>query len=710
MLEIVHESEDRTFGVARVKEESTGRTITAVGPLFGLRGGEKVRLDGDWTRHPQFGERFRASRVEVAIPTQPDGIRKYLASGLVPGIGKELAARIVRRFGAETLSIIDSEPERLREVEGIGKKRLASLLARIRAERASRDALVFLQSHGLTTAQAQRVREKYGNGLVEAVRAEPYRLADEVFGIGFKTADKLALSIGVPPDSAERAAAAVLHVLAEAAEKAGHVYLPHDELVALVRRLVPAEQEAIARAIEEKRREGALAVEGTGEERRVFPEFLRRAEIETAERLAALARASRGKTFPAIDAGEAIALAEKGKAPFSPGQREALRAALARKLCVVTGGPGVGKTTVLRGLLDILVGKGVRVALAAPTGRAAKRLAEATGSAGAMTIHRLLGFNPHKGRFVHGPGHEIAADVVIVDEASMIDILLARDLLRGLPLEASLVLVGDADQLPSVGPGRFLRDVIESGIAVVARLTQVFRQASRSRIVESAHRILAGSLPELAPPPAGTDPAETDFHFVEKSDPAEARRAVVEIAAARIPLRYGLDARRDVQVLSPMRRGECGTDALNRALEERLLPGAPGPLFRKGAKVMQTRNDYDREVWNGDIGTVVAASAEEVVVDFDGRSVRFTRKAAGDLVPAWAITIHKSQGSEYPAVVLPIVDEHRILLQRNLVYTAVTRARRLVVIVGSARALATAVRNASVLERRTSLAERLRRA
>ncbi len=709
VLDLLYESGDRAYGVARLRDAATGRTIVAVGPLQGLRGGERVRLRGAWSRHPRFGERFSASAIDVSPPSSEEGLRKYLASGVVPGIGKELADRIVRRFGDKTLEIIDSDPERLREIEGIGRKRLATLVERLRAERSGRDAAIFLRSLGLNAGQAARARELYGEHLVETVRSDPYRLAAEIDGIGFRTADRLALSLGFAPDAPERLEASVVHVLAEAAEKDGHVYLPIEEAIAKVKALVGADARAIEDAIERKRLQGAVAVEGVAPDRRVLAEFLRAAEAEVAARLLLLARTAR-PAFPRIRAEEAIRWAEAEGPPYSPGQRAALRAALGRKLCVVTGGPGVGKTTVLRGLLRILVAKGVRVALGAPTGRAAKRLSEATG-AQAQTLHRLFGFNPRTGLFAHGPGDPLAADVVIVDEASMIDVLLARDSLRGLHPETTLVLVGDVDQLPSVGPGQVLKDLIESGVAAVATLSEVFRQAGSSRIVESAHRIRRGILPDLSP--RGGGGSISDFHFVEKEDPSEARRAILELACERIPRRFGLDGTRDVQVLSPMRRGECGAEALNRALEERLAPGAEevGPAaarFRLGAKVMQTRNDYDLELWNGDVGIVVAGDSGSLTVDFDGRRLRVPAASAENLVLAYAITVHKSQGSEYPAVIVPVLEEHWILLQRNLVYTAVTRGKKLVVVVGSRAAFAVAVRNASVRSRRTSLVDRLR--
>ncbi len=694
-------SPDGVFAVVSLQVEDQGE-VTAVGSLGGVRPGELIRAHGRWEDDARFG---RQLRVESYVPTTPaslEGLRRYLGSGIVEGIGPVLAERLVDRFGKETVDVLSRQPERLTEVEGVGPKRRDRIVEAWSSMTELRDVMLFLQSHGLNAQQAARVHRAWGRDAIAKIRVDPYRLAHEIRGVGFRTADAIARAVGVDTDAPVRLDAGVLHALAAATED-GHVFLPQPELLERAAALLDQPAERLGPSLDRL----ALAGRVVREEAGVFPAGLHRAELRLAGRLAAVRDAAR----PA-DATEVRAAIEGFETRFgltlAEAQRDAVRVAGRAKLMVLTGGPGTGKTTVVRAILDLLERGGRRVHLAAPTGRAAKRLAEATDRS-ASTLHRLLEYSPKADGFTRNREQPLETDAVIVDEASMIDLLLATHLLEAIPDHARLLLVGDVDQLPPVGAGDVLRDVIRSGAADVVRLERIFRQEGASWIVDNAHRVRTGQRPRSAPSAAG------DFFLVERDSPEDVARTVEHLITERIPKAFGLDPLEDVQVLTPMRRGVLGSEALNERLQARLNPSGDTLLrgsqrLRVGDRVMQTRNDYEREVFNGDLGRVQALDAEarRLIVRFDERDVRYELAELDALVLAWATTIHKSQGSEYPAVVVPLHTQHFVMLRRNLLYTAITRGRRLVVVVGNARALALSVANDRVELRHTRLAERLR--
>jgi len=719
---IVYSGGDGEFTVARLKCGGDAALVTIVGSLLGVPVGAALRVSGRHEHTARFGPQFRVARYTEVAPATLEGIRRYLGSGLIRGIGPEFAARIVERFGIETLEILDRDPSRIGEVAGIGPSRGRAIREAWAAQHEVRKVMVFLQGYGVSPAFAARIYKRYGTAAIARVRENPYRLAFDVWGIGFLSADKLAAALGIERESAARLEAGVRHVL-EAAAGDGHVFLPRGRLVREAAALLGVADAPVQDAIDRLARAGDVAIDGQvtsgslESDPAVYDRALYGAETTLANGLRRLMDApaaaqvridpERALAFYAADAG--ITLARQ--------QAEAVRRALTGKVVVITGGPGVGKTTIVRGIVTILTRKGLRVALAAPTGRAAKRLSDATGQP-AATLHRLLEWRPAEGVFGRSAERTLEADLLVVDECSMLDVRLGADLVNALALGTRLVLVGDVDQLPSVGPGSVLRDVITSGVVPTVRLTEIFRQAAESLIVTNAHRIHDGEMPDLgqrAPGAAGGGGEDNrDFFVIEENDPARAAAVIRDLVTARLPRRYGYSPA-EIQVLSPMHRGELGAGNLNALLQEALTAGAPGLTrgarsFRVGDKVMQVRNDYDKEVWNGDIGIVVRAdaAAETLAVRFEDREIAYDLEEIDELTLAYAATVHKSQGSEYPAVVIPIHTQHYVMLQRNLLYTAVTRGKRLVVLVGSRKALGLAVRNAEILLRCSGLAARLR--
>ena len=707
---VTFHSPETGFCVLRVRARGHRDAVTVVGQAASVAAGEWVTASGDWVNDCTHGLQFRAAFLRTAAPTSAEGIERYLASGLVRGVGPVYARALVQAFGERVFEVVEASPARLREVRGVGPRRAERIAAAWAEQKAVREIMVFLHEHGVGTARAVRIHRAYGAEAIQVISDNPYRLARDVRGIGFKTADALAGRLGIEPTATVRLRAGVSFALTTALDE-GHCGLPVDELLPRAAKLLEVDPRLIGEALEAELAEGAVVEDTVDGTPCVFLAGLHRAERTIAGRLRALAAAplpwepiDPERALPWVEARTGLTLAES--------QRAAVRAALASKVLVLTGGPGVGKTTVVNTILRVLRARRVRVLLAAPTGRAAKRLSEATGLE-ARTVHRLLEADPGAGGFRRGADHPLEADLVVVDEASMLDVLLMRALLLAIPDAAALLVVGDIDQLPSVGPGQVLADVIASGAVPVARLTEVFRQAAESRIVTNAHRINRGLAPE--PAPRGQ---ESDYHFLAVEDPERAAQRVVELVASRIPRRFGLDPARDVQVLCPMARGAVGARALNLALQAALLPeGGPGPrverfgwTYAPGLKVMQTENDYDREVHNGDMGFVTRIDAEEgeATVDFDGRAVTYGLNELDAVTPAYAITVHKAQGSEYPAVVIPVLMQHYPMLQRSLVYTALTRGKRLVVLVGQRRALALAVRNAAGRRRWTKLGDWLR--
>jgi exodeoxyribonuclease V alpha subunit len=683
----------------------SGREVVAVGNFAGVQPGESLRLAGKWTIHPKFGEQFQVESFSTVAPATLVGIERYLGSGLVKGIGKELASRLVKKFGMETLAVIDETPRRLREVEGIGPARSRQITEAWAAQRAIRDVMVFLQSYGVSTGLAARIWKLYGDRANEAIRENPYRLAGEVDGVGFKTADGIAKNLGIPPDSPHRAEAGVRFVLGQAAAE-GHIVAPVQTIVEQTAALLSVEPSICGKAVETLAARGGLIIEETAGGRFAGLSSLVRAEEGAARLLSRLASSRRGSS--PTDASSEIARWESRRGiTLSTLQREAVARGLREKVLVITGGPGTGKTTLITCLIDILEASGRTVALCAPTGRAAKRMAEATGRE-ARTIHRLLEWSPHSRGFLRCGANPIRCDTLVVDETSMIDVTLFNDLLAAIPPGAECILVGDADQLPSVGPGNVLADVISSARVPVIRLTEIFRQAGASLIVVNAHRINEGHMPQTSPSDTG------DFFIIEREEPEKILETIRELVTKRIPQRFGLDPREDIQVLTPMQKGLLGVANMNSELQALLNPRGPSlsrgsASLRVGDRVMQLRNNYDLGVFNGDIGWIASVSQENrtLGVRFDERTVAYEWEDLDELSLAYACSIHKSQGSEFPAVIVALHTQHFILLRRNLLYTAVTRARKLAVLVGNRKALTIAVKNVGTEKRCTRLAERL---
>lgn len=693
------------FCVLRIKARSHRELVTVVGHAATIAAGEWITASGEWINDRTHGQQFKTRFMRTSAPTSIEGIEKYLASGMIRGIGPAYAQKMVRAFGEKVFDIIEAEPDRLRDVAGIGPVRAKRITAAWAEQKVVREIMVFLHSHGVGTARAVRIFKTYGSDAVQVMTENPYRLARDIRGIGFKTADAIAMKLGIEKTAMIRVRAGISYALTEAMDE-GHCGLPTEELVPLAVALLEVPKELGLTALDLELADGSVVVDTVGETPCVFLVGLYRAEQVIAERTKRLANGrlpwpdiDPEKALPWIEQRTGLALAES--------QVAAIRLALASKVLVITGGPGVGKTTIVNSILKILAAKAVNLLLCAPTGRAAKRMTEATGFE-AKTIHRLLEVDPKAGGFKRGADNPLDCDLLVVDEISMVDVMLMQALLKAVPDSAAILIVGDIDQLPSVGPGQVLADIIASGAVPVVRLTEVFRQAAQSRIITSAHRINQGLLPDLSRPEG-----DSDFYFVPADDPETAVSRIVDLVKARIPQRFGLDPIRDIQVLCPMNRGGVGARSLNIELQAALNPAGErkverfGWTFAPGDKVMQIENDYDKEVYNGDIGFIddLDPEAGEVKARFDGRAVTYGFGELDTLVPAYAATIHKSQGSEYPAVVIPIMTQHYAMLQRNLIYTGVTRGKRLVVLVGQKKAVAIAVKNVSGRRRWSKLTE-----
>ena len=693
------------FCVLRIKARGHRDMVTVVGHAAIISAGEWVTATGEWVNDRTHGQQFKTRFMRTSAPTSIDGIEKYLSSGMIRGIGPVYAKKLVKAFGEKVFDTIEANPEHLKEIDGIGPVRAKRITDAWAEQKIVREIMVFLHSHGVGTARAVRIFKTYGADAVQIMTENPYRLARDIRGIGFKTADAIAMKLGIEKTAMIRVRAGISYALTEAMDE-GHCGLPTEELVPLAVDLLGVDKGLVLTAMDLELKDGTIIADTVGETACIFLGGLHKAEKAIAERLLRLAN---GKLpWPYIDPAKALPwIEQKTGLSLAESQVAALRLALVSKVLVITGGPGVGKTTIVNSILRILSAKGVNLLLCAPTGRAAKRMTEATGFE-AKTIHRLLEVDPKGGGFKRGTDNPLDCDLLVIDETSMVDVLLMQALLKAVPDNAALLIVGDIDQLPSVGPGQVLADIIASGAVPVVRLTEIFRQAAQSRIITSAHKINQGSIPDLGKPEG-----DSDFYFVKADDPETAVPRIIDLVKTRIPQRFGLDPIRDIQVLCPMNRGGVGARSLNIELQAALNPAGErkverfGWTFAPGDKVMQIENDYDKDVYNGDIGYIddVDPDAGELIASFDGRSVTFGFGELDTLVPAYAATIHKSQGSEYPAVVIPVMTQHYTMLQRNLLYTGVTRGKRLVVLVGQKKAVAIAVKNVSGRRRWSKLNE-----
>ncbi len=735
---IVFENPDNGYTVGRFSARGHPELVTVVGNLVSVNPGESLILQGTWVDTARYGRQFKIERYETILPANIMGLRKYLGSGLIKGIGPKMAARIVNKFGMDTMDVIEQAPEKLARIPGIGRKRVTMIRQAWDAQREIKNVMLFLQSHDVSTAHAAKIYKTYENDAIPVVTENPYRLADDIYGIGFVTADTIAQKLGMEKDAPQRVQAGIKYVLSQKADE-GHVFQHRAELIEACQEILAQEPEAIEAgilalaekeeiilpvySIEQPSQEiGELVIPIVEEESQTAPPAADTdaiylapfyyAELGVANQFSRLLSSrNRERSSPLnIDASLRQLEAEM-RIRFAPQQREAIHTALSEQAMILTGGPGTGKTTTTVGMIRLFEAEGRRIALTAPTGRAAKRLSETTGRE-AKTIHRLLEFSPQENGFKRNRRNPLEADVVIVDEMSMVDMVLMNRFMQAIRLGATLILIGDTDQLPSVGAGNVLRSLIDSGKIPVIKLTEIFRQAQQSMIVTNAHRINTGELPQL------TGPADRNFFFIEETEPEAAAELICSLISERLPRHYNYHPMDDIQLLCPMRRGVLGSENLNKRLQEVLNPGggtsSPEAIrgwqaFRVGDKVMQVRNNYDYEVFNGDIGRIIGINSvdKKVRVQFPDKRVDYDMADLGELVLAYATTIHKAQGSEYPAVVIPLHTQHYLMLQRNLLYTGITRAKERVVIVGTKQALGLCIRNNQVMERNSYLAERM---
>ena len=712
---ITYTNEENGYSVVKLKVYGRADLVNAVGSMMAPTPGEILDLKGEWSNHPKFGEQFKITHYKTEVPATVYGIQKYLGSGLIKGIGPVMAKRIVKKFGEATLDLIETDADKLVAVAGIGKKRIAMIKAAWEEQKEIREVMLFLQTHGVSSGYATKIFKQYGDQSIAVVQENPYRLATDIFGIGFITADGIAEKLGFDKQCQVRAEAGILYILHQLADE-GHVYFPYEPLIQKCREMLEIDRDLITRAIGTNVLAARNVLEDLNDDTGEFLEnnkgvFLKKfhvSETGTAARLKRLLTAP--KAIRAIDAQKAVDWVQKRLAiDLAENQAEAIKCAAQNKILVITGGPGTGKTTIINAILKIFTPLKIRIQLAAPTGRAAKRMSEATGHE-ARTLHRLLEYSMKKGGFQKDHKHPLPCDLLIVDEASMIDTILMHHLLKAIPLQATFILVGDIHQLPSVGAGNVLKDIIASHAIPVVKLDKIFRQARESRIIINAHRINGGKMP------LSQNPGEnSDFFFIEQEDPEQVLNTILDLAGKRVPEYFGLDPMNDIQVLTPMHRGVVGAGNLNLALQNRLNQNTQGiergnRTFRLGDKVMQIKNNYDKEVFNGDMGRIVRLEPEtrEVIISFEGRELPYDFMDLDEVILAYAVSVHKSQGSEYPAVIIPILIQHYMLLQRNLIYTAVTRGKKLVILVGTRKALAIGISNDKTLKRYTLLEKRLK--
>lgn len=712
---ITYTNEENGFTIAKLKVYGQRELITIVGNLMSPTPGEILKMRGEWANHPKYGEQFKIINYKTTVPATVYGIEKYLGSGLIKGIGPVMAKRIVKKFGKETLDIIEKNYEKLTEVEGIGEKRIAMIKNAWDEQKEIREVMLFLQTHGVSSGYATKIFKQYRDRSIEVVKENPYRLATDIFGIGFVTADRIADKLGFDKNSELRAEAGILYVLHQIADE-GHVYYPYELLISKCQEILDVDRDIIISAIGTITKDNRIVLEDLNEDIDEFKENYKAVylakyhvcETSIAARVKALINIP--KTIRKIDSDQAIDWVQKQlDISLAEKQKKAIKCAIDNKVMVITGGPGTGKTTIINAVLKVFSKLHINVMLAAPTGRAAKRMNETTGHE-AKTIHRMLEYSIRKGGFQKDDEDPLDCDLLIIDEASMIDTILMHYLLKAIPKEATFILVGDVNQLPSVGAGNVLKDIISSGVVPVVELNEIFRQAKESQIIVNAHKINNGVIPSL-----DSNQQDTDFYFIQKEDPEDVLRIILELAKDRVPNKFGFDAFDDIQILTPMHKGVVGAGNLNVELQKTLNPGEGGVIrgnrnFRVNDKVMQIKNNYDKDIFNGDIGIISRINQEEqvVIITFDGRPVEYDYADLDEIVLAYAVSVHKSQGSEYPAVIIPVLTQHYILLQRNLIYTAVTRGRKLVVMVGTKKALAIGVKNNKTEKRYTYLGQRLR--
>ncbi len=700
---IIYSSPDQAFTVALLNCQD--RTITVVGNMIPSVQGEKLKVSGYWSKHAKYGTQFTVQSFEVLLPDTLFGIEEYLGSRILPGIGPSFAKKLVTLFGAKIWDILEHEPQKLRDVDGIGPKKYKKIVEAWKKQQGGHKTLSLLASFGIYGNRAKKICDYYGGNAIAIVQHHPYRLAIDIDGIGFITADQIAQKVGTDPQDPDRIEAGILHCTQEA-QNQGHCYLPQEDLILANQELLKLDADVILPVVERMAQEDKTIHRVDEEDRPIYPKYLYLYE----KNIASILLESLQNKLMKIVSNMAKFLQEiqqEMHITFVETQIQAIQEAISQKICIITGGPGVGKTTIIKALVHILQKRGDRIALAAPTGRAANRLPEAT-DCDATTIHRLLRFNPHTGAFDYNAYHQMPLDHLIIDETSMVDISLAYHLLSAVEKDTSITLVGDADQLPSVGPGNFLADLIQSKIFPVVKLHHIFRQSQGSSIVHVAHSVNSGRIPKIM------NQADSDIFFMPVESPEKGAELIVDLVTRRLPQKYGFDSKTDIQVITPMYRGLVGAEHLNDILADSVNPSGlqiGTRSFRQGDKVMQIVNNYDKDVYNGDIGIIMhyhKKSQESIVIDFgDHRYLSYVQSELDELVRSYAITIHKSQGSEYPAVVIPMFTEHYIMLERNLLYTAITRGKKLVVLVGEWRALQIAIQRVRALHRYTRLSKYL---